>query len=271
MSKTKPLGLIGSGKVTSSAFARLPGLTERLGPVKSHSLRFASRIANGIGAGNAVRRYEDLAHCRIVCIAVPDEEVPAVVTALASAAVHWDGKTVLLLDTWLDSSMLHPLARLGADTGSMCHAEAPAEGRCLVEGNRKALVEAKRLLHRGGFRVQTVEPHAKALVLAALTLAESLLFPLLSGAEECLRLGGVPPLQAVGFLNRAVTRASRSYGKSRRKAWSGALATGDAALLHRQIVAVAQADPRTARLLVACAVEALRYFSRDTSWIPQIS
>lgn len=269
MSAVKPLGLIGSGKVASSEFARLPGLREQLGPVKSHSLRFASRIANGIGAGKPVRRYEDLSGCRLVCVAVPDEEAPVVVSALAASGMEWGARTVLLLDTWLDSSVLHPLSRLGAETGSICHAETPGDGRCLVEGSRGALIEAKRLLARGGFRVQTVEPHAKPLVMAALTLSESLVFPLLAGAEECLRLGGIPPLQAAGFLTRAVARAARSYGKSRRKGWTGALASGDSALLQRQIVAVSEADPRTARLLLEVGMEALRYFGRDASWLPQ--
>jgi hypothetical protein len=267
MSKSKPVGLIASGSVPGSAFARLPGLLEQLGPVKSHSLRVASRFANSIGAGRPVHDYASLEHCRVVSILVPDPELSGIVADLLAAGMEWEKRTVLLLDTWLDSSDLAPLAALGAETGSLCRAESDAETRALVEGSRVALIEAKRLLRGSGFRVFPVEPAAKPLILAALTLSETLVFPLLAAAEECLKRGGIPPKQALGILDRSTVRASRAYGISRRKAWPGPLAASNGDLMRRQMAAVAAADPATGRFLATASREALSYFERDAAWL----
>ncbi len=267
MSKSKPAGLIASGSVPNSAFARLPGLLERLGPVKSHSLRVASRVANTLGAGRAVHNFSDLAPCRVVCLVVPDDEVVTVVAGLAASGLDWKERAVLLLDTWLDSSDLAPLAALGAETGSLCHAEAEPERRALLEGSRIAVIEAKRLLLGSGFRVSIVETSAKPLVLAALTFAEALAFPLLACAEECLKRGGISYLQAGGFLDRASLRATRAYGISRRKAWPGPLASSNAELMRRQFRSLRAADPATARFLAASSRQALEYFERDPAWL----
>ncbi len=267
MSKSKPVGLIASGSVPSSTFARLPGLLEQLGPVKSHSVRVASRFANSIGAGRPVHDYASLEHCRVISILVPDGELEGIVAELCAAGMAWEERTVLLLDTWLDSSDLAPLAVLGAETGSLCHAEFDTESRALMEGSRVALIEAKRLLRGSGFRVFPVEPSAKPLVLAALTLSETLVFPLLAAAEECLKRGGIPPKQALGILDRATVRASRAYGISRRKAWPGPLAASNQRLMRRQMAALAAADPMTARFLATASREALSYFEREGGWL----
>ena len=134
-----------------------------------------------------------------------------------------------------------------------------------------ALIEAKRLLRGSGFRVFPVEPSAKPLVLAALTLAETLVFPLLSAAEECLKRGGIPPKQALGILDRATVRASRAYGISRRKAWPGPLAASNRDLMRRQMTALEASDPTTARFLATASREALTYFERDGAWLDGLS
>ena len=50
----------GGGRVSGSFVTRLPGLESALGPVAAQSYRLASRIVNSIGAGHAVRAYQDL-------------------------------------------------------------------------------------------------------------------------------------------------------------------------------------------------------------------
>ncbi len=268
MNPHSPAGLVASGSVVESPFARLPALLDRLGPVKSGSLRLASRVSNGLGAGHPVSRYEDLVDSPIVVIVAPDAEVPKLALELAGCGIVWQGKTALLAGSWLTSACLAPLAAQGAETGTLCQAESPAEPRCLVEGTRAAVNEAKRLLVDSGFRILVVEPENKPLVLAALTFAEALIFPLMAAAEECLRAADVPSLEAGGIVQRAVARAARAYGKSRRKAWDGPLARRNSSLMRSQLEAVRRADPRTAAMLSQSALQALEYFGADTDWFP---
>ena len=268
MNPHSPAGLVASGSVIQSPFARLPALLDRLGPVKSGSLRLASRVSNGLGAGHPVSHYADLADAPVVVVIAPDEEVPKLALELAGSGIDWKGKTAMLAGTWLGSSSLAPLAARGAETVTLCHAESPAEERCLVEGSRAGVNEAKRLLLDSGFRVIVVEPEDKPLVLAALTFAEALIFPLMAAAEECLRAAHVPSLEAGGIVQRAVARGARAYGKSRRKAWDGPLARRNAPLMRNQLEAAERADPRTALLLSQSARQALEYFGADTKWFP---
>ncbi len=268
MNPHSPAGLVASGSVIESPFARLPALLDRLGPVKSGSLRLASRVANGLGAGHSVSRYADLADAPVLVIVAPDEEVPKLARELAACGLAWKSKTVLLAGSWLDSSCLAPLAAQGADTGTLCHAESLAEPRCLIEGSRAAVNESKRLLQDSGFRAIVVDPDCKPLVLAALTFAESLMFPLMAAAEECLRAAQVPSLEAGGIVQRAVARGARAYGKSRRKAWDGPLARRNATLMRSQLDALERVDPRTALLLSQSGRQALDYFAVDAKWFP---
>lgn len=261
-------GLVASGSVVESPFARLPALLDRLGPVKSGSRRLASRVANGLGAGQSVAHYGDLGDSPLVVIIAPDDEAPKLASEMAACGIEWKGKSVLLAGSWLVSSCLAPLAAQGAETGTLCHAESASEPRCLIEGTRAAVNEAKRLLQDSGFRAVVVHPEHKPLVLAALTFAESLIFPLMAAAEECLRAAKVPSLEAGGIVQRAVARGARAYGKSRRKAWDGPLARRNAALTRDQLDAVRRADPRTALLLSQSSRQALEFFALDASWFP---
>lgn len=262
--------LVASGSVIGSPFARLPALLDRLGPVKSGSLRLASRVSNGLGAGHPVSLYADLADAPLVVIIAPDEEVLKLASELAGSGIDWKGKTTLLAGSWLDSSSLSPLTSRGAEAVTLCQAESSAEERCLVEGSRAGVNEAKRLMAGSGFRLIVVEPENKPLVLAALTFAESLIFPLMAAAEECLRAAHVPSLEAGGIVQRAVARGARAYGKSRRKAWDGPLARRNSPLMRGQMEAVQRADPRTALLLSQSARQALEYFGAETKWLPAL-
>jgi predicted short-subunit dehydrogenase-like oxidoreductase (DUF2520 family) len=262
------LGLVGAGSVASSPFARLPLFLARLGPVKSPSLRVASRIANTLHSGTPALTYEALARCRVIFIICPDTQVASLVEEMAACEMSWKSKSVVVCDTWLDSSVLAPLAGLGAYTASVCTMD-PLSRYCLLEGERVAVREARRIVDAGTGRSLVVKRGAKPLIHAALTLCESLLFPLLDGADECLKLAGVPRPLADSFLEGGALRASRMYGKSGRKAWNGPLASGDAEAIGRQIEALSLNNPELSRFFADQCGLALQYFSRPKSWLPE--
>ncbi|HSM76297.1 MAG TPA: DUF2520 domain-containing protein [Bryobacteraceae bacterium] len=266
MNQQRSLGLIGTGNAAGSALARLPEFLKRLGPVKSVSLRVASRLVNTLGAGFPVDQFEALQRCEAIFVIVPDAQAAATILDLASAPIAWAGKVVILSDTWLSSGTLESLSVLGAETGSVCLVDFSADSRFLMEGARPAITEMKRLLRQDA-RSLTVNPESKPLVHAALTFSESLLFPLFAAADECLRLAGVPYLQAGALLEGAAVRASRAYGKSGRKAWSGPLANEESYLMGRQIAALSSQDPILAQFFVKQCARALEFFGRESAWI----
>lgn len=266
MSQRRPLGLIGAGNAASSPLARLPEFRKRLGPVKSSSMRVASRLVNNLGAGLAVDEFEALDGCEAIFLIVPDAQSAEAVSELAASPIAWRGKMAILSDSWRGSGILERLAALGAETASVCLMDLSADSRFLIEGSRPAMTELKRIFRRDA-RSFTITTDSKPLVQAALTLSESLLFPLLSAADECLKLAGIPHLQAGALLEAAALRASRAYAKSGRKGWSGPLASRDAYIMGRQIEMMALRDPLLARFFVDQCASALAHFGRDFAWL----
>ena len=119
MKKARSAGLIGAGNLADSLPVRLHRLSESLGPVKSTSLRVASRISNTLRAGRPVVSYRDFDSCSLILVSVPSDHLPRVVTDLLAAGISWRGKSILLCSDWQDSSELAHLAARGASVGSI--------------------------------------------------------------------------------------------------------------------------------------------------------
>ncbi len=105
--------LAGAGRVSASFVSRLPHLRSELGPVAAQSYRLASRIVNSIGAGNAVRGYQDLNDSRLILICAPVRGVGAMVSALGES-LTCRGKIFLLCESGCDSRKLAGLRAQGA-------------------------------------------------------------------------------------------------------------------------------------------------------------
>src|SRR6185436_19733939 len=103
----------GGGRVSSSFVARLPRLGRELGPIAAQSYRLASRIANSIGAGHAVKSYEDLNASSLILICAPAKGVGPIVSALAEA-IECRGKLFLACEGGADSRQLACLKAKGA-------------------------------------------------------------------------------------------------------------------------------------------------------------
>src|SRR5439155_15348581 len=116
--ETMTFAVAGGGRVSGSFVARLPRLASQLGPVAAQSYRLASRIVNSIGAGHAVRRYEDLNDSALILICAPAQSVVPIVSALADA-LECRGKVFLLCEDGADSRQLTALKSKGAKVGSI--------------------------------------------------------------------------------------------------------------------------------------------------------
>ncbi len=237
MKKAQSVALIGAGNLTDSSLSRFRLLSELLGPVKASSYRLASRIANQLRAGHPVKDFSEFDRCRLILIAVPDQTAKRFVAELSAARISWPGKAVVLCSTWLDSMELYGLAARGASIGSITTIPGFDDTRYLVEGDRLAVLESRRLVEHPERRALAIGRPLKPLFLTALTCTGSLLVPLLMAASESLRRAGVPAAASAAILEKQLSQALRSYARSGRRAYQ------EPRELPRQLRALSLADP----------------------------
>lgn len=246
MKRAKPVALVGAGNLTDSPLTSFLRFSDQLGPVKSPSYRLASRISNIFRSGHPVKDYMDLDGCRLILVCVPDQKLPKIVSEMASSGISWHGKAIVLCSMWLDSSYLTEFSSRGGSIGSI----SPVPGfdgledfRYLVEGDKLAVQETKRLIASKKQRVIAIERSLKHFYLAALTCTGDLLFALLVAASESFRHAGLPsPLSDV-ILEKQIGKALRSYLKSGRNARPGP------SELSGQLHALSAADPTLAHYI----------------------
>jgi hypothetical protein len=232
MKKTRFLALVGAGPVSRSPLVRMHAVLEHLGPVKSLSFRVASRIANAIRSGFPAADYKDFEHIRIVLISVPARFLPRIVDELASSAIDWRRKTVILCDAEHDSQALVPLASRGAATASAVLLEDFDGQRLLVEGDHAALLAVRRLLARDT-RLVELRRNTKAAYLAGITFLTALSSPMLAAAGDCFRIAGLSPQMTAQVIERLTQRTLRAYLKAGRNTRAGTPALGELAALER--------------------------------------
>src|SRR5947199_9978716 len=106
MSKQLQLGLVIEGNATDSAFLRMPSVVEQLGPVKSASLRVATRLSNVLRAGYGIAEYEELQGSDLILLRLPDSSVPRIVSELCSSDLVLKNRSFALCETWLPAEAI---------------------------------------------------------------------------------------------------------------------------------------------------------------------
>ncbi|MBX9600064.1 MAG: DUF2520 domain-containing protein [Bryobacteraceae bacterium] len=218
MKKTPSVGLVGAGSVSRSCLARIPKLREQLGPVKAPSFRVASRLANTLRSGFAVREYSDLARSKIILLAVPERILDRTVDELAASSLEWAGRTVILCCRARDSRTLQRLARLGARVASLDSLGDLREERFVVEGDRDAVRDLARLLGEARTRLIEIDASHKDLYRAGIWMSSQGLLPLLDAAVVHLRRAGMARQQALPIVAELMHRSLRDYQRAGRKA-----------------------------------------------------
>ena len=198
MKSFESVGLLAAGKVRDSFLRNIPLLAEKLGPVRSSSLRLASRICGILGAGRPADSFDAFEQCQLVLISMPEPWLPAAVDELLEAAVDWKSKTVLVCDAELESTAIQKLSFVGAATGSLAAVDGFDGSLYVAEGDRKAIRDARALVERPETRLVTIDTGHKAQYVAGLSFATSLVLPLVTAfgrdkalRHTCVRLDGV--------------------------------------------------------------------------------
>jgi predicted short-subunit dehydrogenase-like oxidoreductase (DUF2520 family) len=244
------LAIIGAGRVGRALGRALRQRGWRIGAVITRSQKTAISAVHAIGAGQPQARLDATALAAdILLIATPDRAITTVARQLASldGVNSWRNKIVLHTNGALDRSVLAPLEKLGAATGSLHplqtfsgHHTPKLDGCiCAIEGTPRALRMARRIARDLGCIPVTIAPQSKPAYHAAAALAAGHTLAITEAATRILIALGFKRKEAVRALlplTRQTLANFEQFGPA--AAWTGPLARGDFATVKKHAAAL---------------------------------
>jgi predicted short-subunit dehydrogenase-like oxidoreductase (DUF2520 family) len=256
------LSIVGAGRVGRTLGKLLRQRGWRIGAVVTRSARTARAAARIIGAGTPVEaRGLSLAKSRrsldgalaaavqsifsadVIFLTTADDDLPALVRALAAiGGARCKDKIVLHTSATLDRTVLAPLERLGAATGSLHPMQAFGANVIpnlkgvifAVEGDSRARRTAQSIGKSLGGITVAIDNLDKPVYHAAAVIAAGSVYPTIeAGVQMLMRIGFTRPraMQTLVPLIRQIFDNIERIGP--RAAWTGPLSRGDYAVVAR--------------------------------------
>jgi predicted short-subunit dehydrogenase-like oxidoreductase (DUF2520 family) len=252
MSET--VSIVGAGRVGRALGRRLHELGWRVGAVTTRSISTARAVVRMIGAGQPLAEpTHQVLNSRVVLITTPDSAIEGVAKKLARLGGNeWSGKVVLHTSGAVDSSVLQPLADLGAATGSMhpmqtfSNQNIPDLTNCIfgIEGGPAALQVARKIIHQMGGAPVRLSGANKAAYHAAGSFACAYVLALMETATRLLMTQGFKRRQAMRALLPLTRQTLDNFERvGPHAAWTGPLARGDFSTVGRHVKALADFEP----------------------------
>jgi predicted short-subunit dehydrogenase-like oxidoreductase (DUF2520 family) len=223
-----------------------------------------------LGAGVPQDSLDAIARSSVILISMPERWIPGLVDQLLEKPFDWKSKAVLLCESGLDSHILARLRYLGCATGSITPMAGFDEPMYILEGDRRALREARIVVESPGVRTIDMDAGSKALFSAGVSFATALALPLLTASVETLRACGIDPSDALTIADRLFQRTVRTYVKSGRKGWEGALPAQDVEATRRHLQALFQRNPILASYYYENALQVVQMFRKDPQWLSEL-
>ena len=285
------IAIVGAGRLGRVLGRNLHRADWKIGAVVTRSEGSARSAARSIGTGYALAGVSNrVLQANIVLITTPDDAIREVAAKLARlSADEWRGKVVLHTSGALDSSVLSPLARRGAFTGSLHPLQTfgertspPLEGVVFaIQGDPHAQRVARRIARAVGGIPVTLRGDVKAAYHAAGTFASPFLLVVVECALRILMESGFSRRRAKMALLPLVRQTIANFERfGSKKSWTGPVSRGDFSTIARHTAALAkkpvevqQAYAALARLsarqLASHPDETLRHLDRALSKAPK--
>ncbi len=252
MSET--VSIVGTGRVGRALGRRLRELGWRIGVVTGRSLGSARAAARVIGGGQAMGRLAaQVLNSKVILIATPDGAIEGVAKDLAQlGGKEWRGKIVLHTSGALDSSVLKPLADLGAATGSMHPMQTfsdqniPDLSKCVfgIEGSQAALQVSRKMIQQMDGVAVRLSGANKAAYHAAGTFACVYVLALMEAATRMLMSQGFKRRQALRALLPMTRQTLDNFERvGPVAAWTGPMARGDFSTIERHVDVLPEFQP----------------------------
>ena len=251
MSET--VSIVGAGRVGRALGRRLHELGWRVGAVTGRTIPTARAAVRVIGAGQPLASLShQILNSRVVLISTPDSAIEGVVKSLAQVGgKEWRGRIVLHTSGSVDSSVLRPLAGLGAATGSIhpmqtfSHQSFPDLTNCVfaIEGTPTALQAARKIISQLGGVAVRLSGANKAAYHAAGTFACVYVLAAMETATRILMKQGFKRRQALRALLPLTRQTLDNFERvGPLAAWTGPLSRGDFQTIERHARALADFD-----------------------------
>jgi len=246
---TRSLSIVGAGRVGRTLGRRLRERGWRIGAVVTRSAATSRAAVRAIGAGLYFSRLTaDLFAADVILLCTADDDLPTVVRTLAKlGGAKCKGKIILHTSATLDRTVLAPLRRCGAATGSL-HPMQAFGARVIpnlrgvifgVEGDPKARRLAQSIGKSLGGITVAINTRDKPIYHAAAVMAAGSTYPAIeAGVQLLMRIGftRARAMQTLIPLIRQIFDNIERIGP--RAAWTGPLSRGDYAIVARHAKAL---------------------------------
>jgi hypothetical protein len=210
-------GLIAAGSIGRTLIGKLPAKSRQIGPVAAISFRVASRIANSIKAGRAVRGVADLDDSSVILFHAPPGQMRLLLHLCFTSAFDWRGRTLIFCDCDPPSAALTQLHGLGAATAVARAFIVP--GFATLQGSPPALPAARKMVRDVGLRPLEIAHDRAPVFSAAITLGTAALTPLIDRTSYLLRCAGIRDSDSIKLAELLFQQTARGYGHSGRQSW----------------------------------------------------
>lgn len=270
----RTVSIIGAGRVGRSLGRALRERGWRIGSVVTRSSTSARAAVRAIGGGTPlVSVTADVLAASIVLIATPDDAIASAAQQLARVSRDkLRGKIVLHTSGAFDRSVLAPLARRGAATGSM-HPMQTFSGKRVprldgiifaIEGDARARRVARAMARSlGGVPIE-ISGQNKPAYHAAGVLAAGHALALIESATQILTRIGFPRRRAEQTLLPLIKQMLDNFERiGPRAAWTGPVARGDYTVVAKHMRALKKYPPEFAKAYAALARLGAQTLSED--------
>lgn len=243
--------------MAKSLIGRLPSAARDIGPVAATSYRVASRIANALRAGQAVRSIVELRAAAIVLFHAPPDQAGVLLDLLAKAGIPWHGKALIFCDCEEITAVRAQFEALGASTAVA--RQFGIAGRIAVAGSGAALTASHRIARELKLKAVEILPDSIDKFDAVVTLSNAAITPLIDCAASLLREAGIRDTEAARIAAALFLETAKGYAHSGRQSWAWYMRGPEAARIESQIAAAgAQPGPVLRELLLF----GLEYFGK---------
>lgn len=246
-------GVLGAGAIAKGLIGRLPGKSRDLGPVAAVSLRVASRIANTLRAGYAVRSVDELNIAPTILFQSPPDQASALLEKLEAANIEWNGKSLIFCDCDDAPAVRARLQARGASTASARQFGIP--GRIATEGNGPALSAAHQMARELKLKPVEIMPGSTDAFEAAVTLGHCAITPLIDSAAVLFRRAGIRDSEAARIAAALIQQTANEYAHSGKQSWGWYIRKPELDRLEAQLAAAGEHFGPILRQLLVFGIE----------------
>jgi predicted short-subunit dehydrogenase-like oxidoreductase (DUF2520 family) len=272
----RSLSIVGAGRVGRTLGRRLHRLGWRIGAVCTRSAATSRIAVREIGAGKPYSRLvPEIFDSSVILLTTPDGALSGVAGALAKFdEMRLRGRIVLHTSGALDRTVLAPLARRGAFTGSL-HPMQTFAGRgapklekviFAVEGDRSATVVARKIARSLGGVPVTINGKNKPAYHAAGALVAGHGLGLIEAATQVLLKLGFRRRDAMRALLPLMRQMLDNFEQlGPRESWTGPVSRGDFATVAKHAKALRSYPGEFNDAYAALALLASRVLSKNSA------